>query len=345
MSDDQVLHELTQCEHADGHVETGAAPVDRLFAADVESGLRCCRKSLPCVYFYDDRGSRLFEDITALPEYYLTRAEAEIIARRSGDIAALAPDPVQVVELGSGTSVKTATLLETMLGVKERVVYVPVDVCEGVLEETSSTLREAMPGLAVHPLAARYEDGLAQLDREHGGVLLLWLGSSIGNLTREHAAYFLAGLRAGLSQDDRFLLGVDLVKDAGVLEAAYDDRAGVTAEFNLNLLTRINRELGGDFDLSQFRHVAVWNAEEGRIEMYLESLREQTVSISALGTSVEFEAGERIHTEHSHKYTLEQIETLAASAGMRITDQWLDSRGLFSLNMLSRSSPPADGRA
>jgi len=339
------MREMEQCEHADGRVDEGVPPVDRRFAADVESGLGRCRKSLPCVYFYDERGSRLFEDITALPEYYLTRAEAEIIALRAGDIAAVTPDPVQVVELGSGTSVKTATLLETMLGVKERVVYVPVDVCEGVLEETSAVLREAMPALAVRPVAARYEDGLAQLDREHGGVLLLWLGSSIGNLTREHAAYFLAGLRARLSRDDRFLLGVDLVKDADVLESAYDDASGVTAEFNLNLLARINRELGGDFDLAQFRHVAEWNAAEGRIEMYLESLRNQTVAISALGTSVELESGERIHTENSHKYTLEQIEALAVSAGLCITDQWLDSRGLFSLNVLSRSSPRADDRA
>lgn len=329
---DAVLSEprAAACEQVD------LSTVDLRFAADVRSGLGCCRKSLPCVYFYDERGSRLFEDITRQPEYYLTRAEAEIIGRRAGEVAEAAPDPVQVVELGSGTSAKTAVLLQAMLGVKERVVYVPVDVCGGVLEESAGALREAMPELAVRPVTARYEEGLTQLDPDHGKVLLLWLGSSIGNLTREHAAYFLAGLRGQLSPGDKMLIGIDLVKDPAVLEAAYDDAAGVTAEFNLNLLARINRELGGDFDLARFRHVAHWNADEGRVEMYLESRREQTVYIAAIDARFDFAEGERIHTENSHKYTLEDIDALAASSGLRVVEQWLDSGGLFSLNILSR---------
>lgn len=316
-------------------------PVDARFADDVRVGLTASPKSIPCVYFYDARGSELFEQITRRPEYYLTNAEAEIIRERAGEIAELAPDPVQVVELGSGTSEKTVTLLEALLGVNERVVYLPVDVCGHVLTESAATLVELMPELVVRPIRARYRSGLEHVNGDDGPILLLWLGSSIGNLDREQAAAFLECVTRRLAAGDRVLLGVDLMKDRETLEAAYNDVAGVTAEFNLNVLARINRELGGDFDLGRFRHVAVLNEREGRIEMYLESLADQTVSVEALGLSVAFKAGERLHTENSHKYTREQIDELAARAGLTLERQWLDSRGRFSLNILRADGPDA----
>jgi dimethylhistidine N-methyltransferase len=310
------------------------ATPDARFAEDVRSGLTATPKALPCVYFYDARGSRLFEKITSLPEYYLTRAESEIINEHASEIAEMAPDPVQVVELGSGTSEKTVALLEALLGVNERVIYLPVDVCGDVLSRSAEWLGETIPELEIRPVRARYRRGLQHINGDEGKVLLVWLGSSIGNLGREEAASFLSCLSGQLATGDRMLIGIDLVKDPAMLEAAYSDAAGVTAAFNLNLLTRINRELGGRFDLDGFRHVAVWNADEGRIEMYIESLASQTVYVDGLGLSVAFAAGERIHTENSHKYSPEQIEALAARAGLAIEEQWLDSKELFSLNIL-----------
>lgn len=307
---------------------------DQQFARDVREGLGERPKTLPCVYFYDDRGSSLFERICDQPEYYPTRAEREIIRKRADDIASTAPDPVQVVELGSGNSAKTFWLLEALLDSRERVTYIPVDVCGGILEDSATELKETLPGLAVRPIAARYEEGLRAVNPEEGEVLMLWLGSSIGNLDREEAASFLASVKEKLSKADRMLIGIDLLKGQEILECAYNDEAGVTAEFNLNMLARINRDLGGTFVLDEFRHVAVYNSDEGRVEMYLESVRDQEVSIEAIDATIPFEAGERIHTENCHKYDFEGIETLARGGGLRLLNQWLDSNCLFSLNLL-----------
>lgn len=319
------------------------AIVDPRFAEDVRIGLGGDPKSLPCVYFYDKRGSHLFERICGQPEYYPTEAERRILRRRADDIAESSPDPVQVVELGSGSSSKTLLLLEALLEARERVIYHPVDVSRNILNESASMLDERYPRLEVRPIVARYEEGLKTMNAGDGGILLLWLGSSIGNLERGQAITFLAELREQLSAGDLMLIGIDLVKAPDVLEAAYNDLAGVTADFNLNLLARINRELGGQFDLDEFRHVAVYNEDEGRIEMYLESRRNQMVSIEALDMVVSLEAGERIHTENSHKYRRSDIETLADGAGLRTLNQWLDSDGMFSLNLFglngSRGGP------
>jgi len=309
-----------------------AAPNPR-FAEDVRAGLRKSSKSLPCVYFYDRRGSRLFESICDQPEYYPTRAEREIIRDRADDIAEAAPDPVQVVELGSGSSAKTVHLIEALLEARERVTYLPVDVSRDILNESAAQLKETFPPLEVKPIAARYEEGLRAVNPHEGGVFLLWLGSSIGNLERDEAGSFLAGLRSRLSSGDRMLIGIDLVKGREVLEGAYNDEAGVTAEFNLNLLARINRDLGGAFDLDKFRHLAVYKAEKGRVEMYLQSLCDQTVSIESLNMKVSFREGERIHTENSHKYDFHEIDVLAGRGGLELLDQWLDSGCLFSLNL------------
>lgn len=309
--------------------------VDQSFADDVKKGLCGNPKQLPCEYFYDNRGFQLFEDICLLPEYYCTRAEESILRDRAEGIAAVTSDPVQVVELGSGTSAKTRWLLKALLEARERVVYRPIDICRDVLTVGASELKAEFPRLVVKPIVARYEEGLQALDTDDGGILLLWLGSSIGNLGRGEAATFLADLRVRLRVGDLMLIGIDLIKNLKVLEAAYNDKAGVTAAFNLNLLARINRELGGDFDLKQFRHVAFYNVEESRIEMYLESCRDQLVSIANLDTKVSFKAGERIHTENSYKYDLDSIEALVNRAGLRQLNQWFDLDGFFSLNLIS----------
>jgi dimethylhistidine N-methyltransferase len=314
----------------DGTPEAGA---DRRFADDVRAGLGGDEKSLPCVYLYDARGSLLFERITLLPEYYLTRAEYEIIGERADEIARMAGDPVRVVELGSGSAAKAVTLLRALAKANRSVTYFPVDVCDDVLRKSVVGLEEDVPEVEVRPIRARYREGLASLPGV-GQVLLFWLGSSIGNLDRNQAASFLCDVRDRLSSGDRMLIGIDLRKDTKTLEAAYNDSAGITAEFNLNLLRRINRELRADFELERFEHVACWNPADGRIEMYLESRSQQTVRIGALGMTVNLAPGERIHTENSYKYMPNEIEALADRAGVEIEEQWFDSGGLFSLHSL-----------
>ncbi len=309
-----------------------ADPIQR-FAADVRSGLGRVPKSLPCVYFYDKVGSELFEQICLQPEYYCTRAEAEILQKHARDIASHCHNPVQLVELGSGSSAKTRILLEAFVRAGMRTTYVPIDISSEILAESAAELDRALPPLTVKPVAARYEEGLEMIDPSDGSVLLLWLGSSIGNFERGAAKAFLDGLLERLSSGDRLLLGVDLLKNSATLEAAYNDRAGVTAAFNLNLLARINRELGGAFDLDRFDHSAVFNAAEGRVEMYLVSRCEQRVRIEALDMTVSFSRGERIHTENSHKYRAEDIAALARPASGVVVRQWFDPRGQFSLNL------------
>jgi L-histidine N-alpha-methyltransferase len=312
----------------DGRIDTVEA-----FARDVRIGLSKSPKSLPCIYFYDSAGSRFFEWICRQPEYYCTRAEAEILQKHAGDIAACFSGPTQIVELGSGSSVKTRTLLEAFINSETPTTYLPIDISPGILTESAAGLRRAYPELNVKPIAARYEDGLSLLDPTHENILLIWLGSSIGNYERERAKKFIAGLSHQLSSGDRLLLGIDLIKDALILEAAYNDRAGITAAFNLNILKRINRELGGNFRIDQFKHRAVFNTALGRIEMYLISCCDQEVWINEPSLNVSFSKGESIHTENSYKYSTGEIEALGKSAGLRLLHQWLDSGQLFSLNL------------
>jgi L-histidine N-alpha-methyltransferase len=303
------------------------------FGRDVAEGLRARPKRLSCVYFYDEEGASLFEQICSLDEYYLTRAEREILLAHAADIAELYPQGALVAELGSGNAEKTRVLLAAMLQ-RGSVRYLPIDVSEEMLALTAESLAREFPSLAVEPVAGDYEAGLNRLSRYRGFPrLVLWLGSSIGNLHRAQAAAFLAGVRRKLAPGDRLLVGIDLRKSAAVLELAYDDALGVTARFNLNLLTRISKELGADFDLSAFRHVARYNQPEGRVEMYLESTRTQVVHIRALNLEIHFRAGERIHTENSYKYSRQEIRGLARGAGLRIVSQWFDAQKRFSLNL------------
>ena len=317
-----------------------AAPESRSgadFAGDVRAGLTACPKRLPCLYFYDERGSRLFERICELPEYYLTRAERSILEAHADELADLLAGPVDLVDLGSGNSGKTRLVIEALLRCQGRLRFIPVDISSSMLQESSRALVEIYAGLEVLAVAGEYQDGLDYLETEGGPPrLVLWLGSNVGNFTPREAVGFLRRLGAALRPGDALLIGIDLRKEPGVLVAAYDDAAGVTARFNLNLLARINGELGGRFDLDAFAHEARWNEAESRMEMHLRSRRRQRVEIAALGLEVRFSEGETIHTESSCKYSLEGIAELASDAGFAIERQWLDGGSRFSLSLLTR---------
>ena len=319
-------------------VEADAAlPSD--FAADVRAGLLAAKKRLSCRYFYDAEGSALFEEICALPEYYLTRAEQQILDAHAGEIVAAAAPEATLVELGSGSAKKTRTVIEAALDARGRgsrmVRYVPIDISRSMLIESSRALLEDYAAVEITAIAAEYRAGLRWLRRQREPKLVLWLGSNVGNFARGEAARFLRGVRAAMSPGDRLLMGVDLRKSRAVLEAAYDDAAGVTARFNLNLLARINRELGGHFALDGFRHRARWNDRLGRVEIQIESLRAQRVRIDALALDVPFRAGEKIYTESSYKYSFVEIERLARAAGLVVAERWLDDARRFSVNLLA----------
>jgi L-histidine Nalpha-methyltransferase len=307
------------------------------FAREVERGLTGSPKRLPCRFFYDEQGSLLFEEICALSEYYVTRAERDILCEHADEMARLFPHEIALVELGSGSAAKTRLLIEAFLRRHPSLRYMPIDISPTILEESSRELLRAYPRLEVVAVAAEYREGLARVRSEtERPKLILWLGSNVGNLDRGEAAEFLRGVRETMADGDRMLMGVDLRKDRHTLERAYDDSRGVTARFNLNLLARINQELGGRFDLSRFRHRAVYNQAIGRVEMYLDSLVEQRVRIEALGREIAFAAGESIHTENSYKYRLSEIDALASAAGLRVEQRWLDQDVRFSVNLLTR---------
>src|SRR5262245_57881283 len=313
---------------------TGGDPFAE-FARDVAAGLTAQPKHLSCRYFYDREGSRLFAAICELPEYYLTRAETDILKRHAREIASRFEGDVTVIELGSGNAVKTRLLLEALLPGR-RVRYVPIDICRPVLEESAADLLQRFPPLEIVAVAAEYHEGLRHLERESDGPrLILWLGSNIGNFTRAEAATFLRRIQGTMTPADRMLVGVDLRKDRAVLEPAYDDAAGVTAAFNRNLLARINHELNGNFDPSAFEHRAIYNEELGRIEMYLVSTRAQNVAIGRIGLTIRFAAGEAIHTENSYKYSLAEIEAVATAAGLQDQRFWQDAAGRFQLHLLA----------
>jgi dimethylhistidine N-methyltransferase len=311
----------------------------RNLAAEVERGLSSSPKRLPCRFFYDAAGSALFEEICELPEYYLTRAEDEILAAHAEEIASLAGEGCDLVELGSGSARKTRRLIRALLDRVPSLRYLPIDISRSALLHGSRTLLSEHPGLSVRAVAAEYEAGLAMLDGEpSGGKLVLWLGSNVGNLLREEAALLLGGLARRFSRGDRLLIGIDLRKEKDVLERAYDDPRGVTARFNRNLLVRVNAELGADFDPERFRHVAFYDEREGRIEMHLESSGAQTVRIPRLRLEVDLAPRERIHTENSYKYSLGEIEELARASEMRVEHTWLDRGEQFSLHLFAKAA-------
>ena len=305
------------------------------FAAAVSSGLDARPKTLPCRFLYDERGSELFEEICELPEYYLTRAERRLLEEHADSIASKLPARVALVELGSGSSSKTRLLIEALLRRQSRLRYLPIDISRSILEESAEALLADYRGLEIHAIAGEYQDGLRHVRREtRVPKLVAWLGSNVGNFDRHSAARFLRGIREVLSDADRVLVGIDLRKEAGRLLRAYDDGAGVTARFNLNLLDRINRELDGGFDLTRFAHRAEWREEEGRVKLGLESREAQAVAIKAIDRVVRFEKGEHIHTEDSYKYDLSEIDALARAAGLALDQRWLEPSLGYSLNLL-----------
>ncbi|MEV4435795.1 L-histidine N(alpha)-methyltransferase [Streptomyces sp. NPDC049585] len=320
-------------------VLTRSLPPDATAAAlraDVAQGLTRSPKELPPKWFYDARGSELFDEITLLPEYYPTRTEREILITRAPGIAA-ASGARTLVELGSGSSDKTRHLIDALTGLET---YVPVDVSESALTGAARTLLAEHPGLTVHALVADFQYGLALPPDLPGPRLLAFLGGTIGNLLPPERAAFLAGLRARLAPGDALLLGTDLVKDAGVLVPAYDDARGVTAAFNKNVLTVINRELGADFDPDDFDHVALWDARQEWIEMRLRARRAVVVKIPTLDLAVHFAAGEELRTEVSAKFRQEGVRAELAAAGLELTHWWTDRAGRFALSL---SVPRAGG--
>ncbi|MFZ0834281.1 MAG: L-histidine N(alpha)-methyltransferase [Mycobacterium sp.] len=311
------------------HLEAGSA--DRALRRDVLQGLRETPKSLPPKWFYDDAGSGLFDQITRLPEYYPTRSEAAILRAQAASIAELTSADT-LVELGSGTSEKTRMLLDALhrRGTLRR--FIPFDVDAGVLQSAGTAILAEYPGIEVDAVCGDFEEHLTEIP-SGGTRLVAFLGSTIGNLTPGPRARFLATLAAAMQPGDSLLLGTDLVKDADRLVRAYDDSAGVTAAFNRNVLAVVNRELGADFDLDAFEHVARWNTDERRIEMWLRSTRAQRVHVGALDLDVVFDADEEMLTEVSCKFRREAVAAELAAAGLTLTQWWTDPDGDFGLSL------------
>jgi dimethylhistidine N-methyltransferase len=310
--------------------ESEADQSDADFAADVRTGLSRPQKQIPPKYFYDGEGSRLFEAITELPEYYPTRTEIALLGRVAGEISAAIPPGAALVEFGSGASVKTRLVLDAA---PQIAVYAPIDISPQALEAAAAAIRRDYPKLTVAPQVEDFTAALALPTETIGRPRVgFFPGSTIGNFTPDEARAFLERARALLGPGARFLVGIDLAKDPAVLTAAYDDAQGVTAAFNLNLLARINRELGGDFDLARFAHRALWNAEANRIEMHLESLADQSVTVQ--GHTYAFRRGETLHTENSYKFTVAGFSTLAEAAGWRVTRVWESRDPAFAVALL-----------
>ncbi|MGH7428087.1 MAG: L-histidine N(alpha)-methyltransferase [Candidatus Methylomirabilaceae bacterium] len=301
-------------------------------AHDVRQGLTAARKWLPCKYFYDAHGMALFDKICDLPEYYLTRAETAILKHRAGHIVQLSPGDLSLVELGSGSSTKSRYLIEACLARQPELDYYAVDISSGALENGMRQLLRDYPQLRIVELVGEFADGLSYLAREPGGPrMIAFLGSTVGNLTEEEIASFFAVVRRTMRPQDRFLLGFDLIKDAAILEAAYDDSEGITAQFNLNLLARLNRELAADFDLSAFAHRAFFDPRRSRIEMHLVSLRDQRVRIGRLGLEVELREDETVHTENCYKFSQAGMESLLARHGFQVLSRFTDPQDQFCL--------------
>ena len=310
--------------------------LDSSLASAVSEGLLSRPKWLPSWLFYDKQGSALFEQITQLPEYYVTRTERSILAAHAGEIIGLAADreALRIVELGAGSADKTRLLLSAAVERQDTVCYEPVDVSASALEDAQERIESEISGVQVYPRVLDYTKGMA-LDEALPSErrLVLYIGSSIGNFEPEEAESLLNNIRDAIAPGDSILLGVDMVKDRDTLLAAYNDAAGVTAEFNRNILARINRELGANFDVEAFNHRAVWNRYRSRIEMHLGNLLPQTVLIPSLDLRVEFEAGETIHTENSYKYQPGQAEELLEATGFEYTGGWADEHGWFSVHL------------
>jgi dimethylhistidine N-methyltransferase len=302
-------------------------------AREVIHGLTSCPKRLSPKLFYDAAGSALFEQITELPEYYLTATEQTIFERYAAEMVCAAGEASTIIELGAGTAKKTMLILRAALDLHPAVTFIPVDVSSFALEVAQRRVRSELPQVAVQPLVLDYAQRSSTLAQLPGRKLVLYIGSSIGNFEPMAASALLRRLRSSLTPGDSLLLGTDMRKSADVLLPAYDDASGVTAQFNLNILARINREFDADFDLDLFAHSVTWNERDSRIEMHLESLADQLVNINALDITVPFVSGETIHTENSYKFTPSMIASLAANGGFHIEQSWSDERNWFTVTL------------
>src|SRR5215216_281187 len=320
------------------------------FASDVARCLASKNKYLSPKYFYDKVGSQLFEQICLQPEYYLTRTEASILNKYAPLISKLAGSNIQIIELGSGSSSKTAILLSYLSSLKKRIYYFPIDISSSILMESTRRLKSQFPNISIIGIRSDYNLGIDKAAAAAAGCmsaernqeipdmkLLLFLGSSIGNFELIEARSLLGSVRKKLHTNDLLLVGFDLQKDESVLNAAYNDKAGITAKFNLNLLARINRELDGNLELGKFEHHAFYSREQQRMEMHLVSKTDQQLYIGALGKTFSIRKGESIHTENSYKYTLNQIAALADDCGFTLGKNFMDKNRWFDVALLSPS--------
>ncbi|MEO6966298.1 MAG: L-histidine N(alpha)-methyltransferase [Acidobacteriaceae bacterium] len=300
-------------------------------------GLSAKHKHLPCWLLYDAAGSRLFEEITRLPEYYLTPLEHAILSRHAPNMVAaaagLSDEPLSVVELGAGSASKTLVLLRALMARQGRTLYLPVDVSQAALESAAKNVQTALPEIEVQPICSEFTHEVSLDIPTEGRRLALYIGSSIGNFDPENAVELLGWLRSQLQPGDALLLGTDMVKDPAPLLAAYNDSAGVTANFSKNILARLNRQLGANFSLDTFEHRAIWNPTESRIEVRLESKQNQIVRVESLGHSFQFKRGESIHTENCYKFTPESVEDLLLQSGYVLEQSWYDDNHWFGVHL------------
>jgi len=307
--------------------------VDPLMAREVREGLSATPKRLPSKLFYDEIGSALFEQITELPEYYLTRTERAIFEDYAAEILEAAGPSLTLVELGAGTASKTCILIEELLQLQSRALFYPIDVSPSALNEAVRQMAVQFPQLRVSPIVADYTGGVPALARISGRKLVLYIGSSIGNFEPSQAVGMLRRIRRSLRASDALLLGTDLAKSSKILLPAYDDAQGVTARFNKNILDRLNRELEADFDVDAFKHIALWNKHCSRMEIYLESTAKQSVFVPAINMDVHFAAGERLHTENSYKYTDHMVNTILRESGFALERTWTDPKRWFGVHL------------
>lgn len=315
--------------------ETSGVGSRPTFRDAVREGLTLTQKSIPSRFFYDSAGSLLFERISKLPEYYLTRTELAILQGNASDVFSAMAGNVAMVEFGSGSSTKTRVLIEAALARQPELLYVPIDISRDFLLESSEALLDDYPRLRIHAMATEYDDAIQGLPEHEGPKLFLFLGSNVGNFDDPGAVSFLTRIRSVMGADDRILLGADKVKDPAIIELAYNDPTGVTGEFNKNVLRRINDELDGEFDLDAFDHSAPYSTAEERVEMRLVSKHDQEVFIAQLGERYGFRRGEFIVTEHCEKYTDERLASLAFESSLRGVGRWQDPQSWFSVVLLA----------
>ena len=314
-----------------------ATKIEKSFAEEISYSLNQNSKFINPKFFYDRKGSDLFESITSLPEYYPTRTEISILKKLKQDLPSYLDENMNLVELGSGASVKTRLILDIFTKLQVKTEYFPIDISE-ILTESSEQLLKDYDTLHITGIIDTYEGGLEFLKTyDNKKNLILFLGSSFGNFTPDDGKLFLEKIFSTMNSDDLFLIGLDLVKDKNILESAYDDSQGVTAKFNLNVLSRINDELDADFNIENFSHYSIYDEHNQRIEMNLKSLVSQSVIIAKSNLSLNLEKDELIHTEYSHKYNVPQIKKILGDVGFEIKNMWLDDRNYFSLTLLTKN--------